>query len=144
MKNIFLVIIILFCCNKSFALHIEGTQTSKEGCKVTVSGDVNILTGHFTGTSTVSGPNPPCVNGTMTFTLASGKPTKGTNKAVFKFMSKSNSTIINIEFTSSDPKNADIVKTISEKNVIQGLIKTFNAQIRASNKKNISTGVEGK
>jgi hypothetical protein len=125
MKQILLIAFVMIINIKTYAIKVHGTATSTKGCKVVVDGDINLLTNQFTGTATVSGPNPPCFNGTMTFSKAAK-----VNSAVVKFKDKSNALITSIAFNSANLANAGITKTLSEKIVSENLIKIFNSQIK--------------
>lgn len=96
-----------------------------------IDGDVSIFTGVFTGTTKISGPNPPCVNGTLNWSLMALE-----NNVTIKFNNKSKSKVTNITFNSTNPNNLSMIKILSEKKVLQEIIKNFNKEIKTREGKN--------
>lgn len=95
-----------------------------------IDGDVSIFTGVFTGTTKISGPNPPCVNGTLNWSLMALE-----NNVTIKFNNKSKSKVTNITFNSTNPNNLSMIKILSEKKVLQEIIKNFNKEIKTEKAK---------
>jgi predicted RNA-binding protein with EMAP domain len=85
-------------------MKIHGEQKAKDGCTYTIDGDVNLLTGHFTGTVKSS-----CTGVTTTFDKqVKTNPIKEKNKNINALTLSFNSTDNKIQWTAKIVKKEEL------------------------------------